>query len=58
MAEEDHRWMMQTGKLSDFTIICQDEKIQVHKVVLAMYSKQFEVMFHTGSKVTLIIPIF
>ncbi|KAG7058347.1 BTB/POZ domain-containing protein [Colletotrichum scovillei] len=50
MAEEDHRWMMETGTLSDFTIVCQGEKIRVHKVVLAMYSKYFEAMFHNYYK--------
>ncbi|KAK1731480.1 BTB/POZ protein [Colletotrichum acutatum] len=50
MAEEDNRWMMQTGTLSDFTIVCQDEKIPVHKVVLAMHSKYFETMLRSKNK--------
>ncbi|EXF85580.1 BTB/POZ domain-containing protein [Colletotrichum fioriniae PJ7] len=46
MAEQDHRWMIETGRLSDFTIICQGEEIHVHKTMLVGHSKGFETFFN------------
>ncbi|KAK1533793.1 hypothetical protein CPAR01_10501 [Colletotrichum paranaense] len=46
MAEEDHRWMIETGRLSDFKLICRGEVINVHKIILAGHSRRFETIFN------------
>ncbi|KAK1710535.1 BTB/POZ protein [Colletotrichum lupini] len=46
MAEEDHRWMIETGRLSDFKLICRGEVINVHKIILAGHSPLFETIFN------------
>ncbi|KAK1655990.1 BTB/POZ protein [Colletotrichum phormii] len=50
MAEENHRWMIETGRLSDFRLICQGKEIHVHKTMLASHSKYFETLFNSGFK--------
>ncbi|KXH30607.1 BTB/POZ domain-containing protein [Colletotrichum nymphaeae SA-01] len=51
MAKEDHRWMLETGKLSDFKLICRGKEIHVHKIMLASHSKYFETFFNSSFKV-------
>ncbi|KAK1499657.1 hypothetical protein CTAM01_06851 [Colletotrichum tamarilloi] len=46
MAEEDHRWMIETDRLSDFKLICRGEVINVHKILLAGHSRRFETIFN------------
>ncbi|KAK1701367.1 BTB/POZ protein [Colletotrichum godetiae] len=50
MAEENHRWLIETGRLSDFKLICQGKEIHVHKTMLASHSKYFETLFSSGFK--------
>ncbi|KXH62186.1 BTB/POZ domain-containing protein [Colletotrichum salicis] len=51
MAEENHRWMIEAGRLSDFKLICQGKEIHAHKTMLASHSKYFETLFNSGFKV-------
>ncbi|GKT50788.1 Kelch-like protein 30 [Colletotrichum spaethianum] len=50
MAEEDHRWLLYGCELSDFTIICEGEEIQTHKLILAMHSGYFKRLFENDSQ--------
>ncbi|GKT62266.1 BTB/POZ domain-containing protein [Colletotrichum tofieldiae] len=46
------RWLLETGKLSDFTIICKRAEIRVHKVVLYAHSGYFAALLDSNMKVT------
>lgn len=51
MSQEDHRWLLETGKFSDFIIVCQDSKIKAHKLMLCAHSKYFENIMESDEKV-------
>ncbi|EFQ26778.1 BTB/POZ domain-containing protein [Colletotrichum graminicola M1.001] len=42
--------LLETGKFSDFTIICQSTKIRVHKVILGSHSGYFAALFRRKMK--------
>ncbi|KAK1977855.1 BTB/POZ protein [Colletotrichum cereale] len=44
------RWLLETGKFSDFTIICQGTKFPAHKVVLYAQSGYFAALFDSNMK--------
>ncbi|KZL67891.1 BTB/POZ domain-containing protein [Colletotrichum tofieldiae] len=44
------RWLLETGKLSDFTIICKSAEIRVHKVVLYAHSGYFAALLDSNMK--------
>ncbi|GJC82960.1 kelch-like protein 17 [Colletotrichum liriopes] len=44
------RWLLETGKLSDFTIICKRAEIRVHKVVLYAHSGYFAALLDSNMK--------
>ncbi|KZL87498.1 btb poz domain-containing protein [Colletotrichum incanum] len=44
------RWLLETGKLSDFTIICKSTETRVHKVVLYAHSGYFAALLDSNMK--------
>ncbi|KAF6805387.1 hypothetical protein CSOJ01_09533 [Colletotrichum sojae] len=45
---ENHRWLLETGKFSDFVIECQGRRTAVHKIILCTHSEYFVKLFDSG----------
>ncbi|KAK1971965.1 POZ domain-containing protein [Colletotrichum sublineola] len=44
----DGSWLLETGKFSDFTIVCQNTEFRVHKAVLYPQSDYFAALFDSN----------
>ncbi|KDN72390.1 putative BTB/POZ domain-containing protein [Colletotrichum sublineola] len=47
----DGSWLLETGKFSDFTIVCQNTEFRVHKAVLYPQSDYFAALFDSNMEV-------
>ncbi|KAF6836774.1 BTB/POZ domain-containing protein [Colletotrichum musicola] len=45
---ETYRWLLETGKFSDFVIDCQGRRTAVHKIILCAHSQYFVSLFDSG----------
>ncbi|KAF3797390.1 hypothetical protein GCG54_00009362 [Colletotrichum gloeosporioides] len=50
MVQDDHRWLLTTGRFSDFLICCEDfVDLNVHKLILSLHSDYFAQRFQDES---------